>query len=419
MILSAVAKGQHVHEHMAMPSDPPKKTAPKGPSITLAELERLALERNPRIGSAKSMVDAASGRVKQAGLWPNPVVGATGDHVSAATNGGAIGGFVEQRIVTGGKLHWAKEVAEKEKAEIEESAGAERLRVLTMVRLLYFEVLGGQAMVEAREELAAIGRRTASTAKELANVGQADSPDVLAAANEAERLDIDLESAKRGLEQARSQLAAVVGEASIGNVEGKLEDLRPLGISEKVLTESPEVRVAELEIERARAAVKRAQVENIPDVMLRGGVRNNRELNGLTPIGVDGIFDVSVQLPIFNRNQGAIASAKADAERARYESDRVKIDLRTRMAAAVRRYEESKFAAERYRTKIVPQAEQSLEQYTGNFMNMAVAYPMVLSAQRSLGQYRDAYIRAMVEAQQAAVEVEGMLLVRAMGESRH
>src|SRR5450755_2118846 len=125
LIFRVVANGQHVHDHMAMP-DPPKKAVPKGPATTLAELERLALERNPRIGIAKSMVDAAAGRVTQAGLWPNPVIGATGDHVSAATNGGAIGGFVEQRIVTGGKLHWATEVAAREKAEVEQSAGAER-----------------------------------------------------------------------------------------------------------------------------------------------------------------------------------------------------------------------------------------------------------------------------------------------------
>jgi cobalt-zinc-cadmium efflux system outer membrane protein len=302
-------------------------------------------------------------------------------------------------------------VAEREKDEAEQSAGAERLRVLTTVRLLYFEVLGGQATVETREQLAAIGRRTEATARELANIGQADSPDVLAASSEAERLEIELESARRGLERARSQLAAVVGEASIGNVDGKLEELPALEGSDKVLAESPEVRAAEIEVERARAVLKRARIGNIPDVTLRGGVRNNRELNGLTPVGVDGIFDVSVELPIFNRNQGAIASAKAEGERARYEAERVKLDVRMRFADAVKQYEEAKFAAERYRGKILPQAERALEQYTANFQNMAAAYPQVLSAERSLGMYRDAYIQALVEAQEAAVEVEGMLLM--------
>src|SRR5258708_5021257 len=96
-LAGVVALCQHVH-----PTEPPKKVAvDTSGGITLAELERLALERKPRLGVVKAKVDAAAGRVTQAGLWPNPSVGATGEHVSTVTNGGAIGGFVEQRIVTG------------------------------------------------------------------------------------------------------------------------------------------------------------------------------------------------------------------------------------------------------------------------------------------------------------------------------
>ena len=405
LVLAATAYGQHVHEHPAA-AVPAKKVV--GETISLAELERWAVERHPRLGAAKAMVDAAAGRVTQSGLWPNPSIGASGEHVSPVTNGGAIGGFVEQRIVTGGKLRWSREVARRDKAGSEESAAGERLRVLTMVRMFYVDVLGGQALVESREGLASIGARTAGIAKELANVGQLDQPDVLSASNEAERLEIEAESARRMLEQSRAQLAAIVGEPSIGVVAGKLEDLPALEV-DKVMVESPEVKVALAEMERTKSAVRRAQVEAIPDINVRGGVRNNHELIGFTRIGPEGIFEVTVQLPVFNRNQGGVAAARAEAERARYEADRVRVDLRMRLAAAVRAYGESKFAAERYRTKILPQAEKAVEMYSASFMNMAVAYPMVLSAQRSLGQYQDAYVRAMVAARQAAVEVEGML----------
>lgn len=410
MFAAATVWGQHVHDHGAMTAPPPKKVAvPSTGAITLAQLEQWGLKRNPRIGIARAMVDGASGRVTQSGLWPNPSIGASGEHVSPVTHGGAIGGYVEQRIVTGGKLRWSRELAQREKAEAQESASAENLRVLTMVRLLYVQVLGDQALVEAREESAEIGRRTAGIAKELANIGQADNPDVLAASNEAERLEIEAESARQMLVQSRAQLAAVVGEPTIGVVEGKLEEV-PVIEPDKVLVESPELKVAALEIERAKAAVKRAQVEVIPDVMARGGLRNNREFSGFERVGLEGIFDVSVALPIFNRNQGGIASAKAEAERARYDAERVKVDIRIRLAAAVKQYNEGKFAAERYKTKILPQAEQAVEQYSNSFRQMAAAYPLVLSAQRSLAMYQDAYVRALVMARHAAVEVEGMVL---------
>jgi cobalt-zinc-cadmium efflux system outer membrane protein len=393
---------------------PPAAAAePSGPVTTLAELEKLALERNPRMASARAMVDSGSGRVRQAGLYPNPSIGVTGDHVSAATNGGAIGGFVEQRIVTGGKLHWARQVASEEKAGTEQMAEAEKLRVLTLVRTLFYQALGDQALVETRVELASLGHRTAAIVRELANIGQADSPDVLATDNEAERLEVDLESARRGLEQSKVQLAALVDGAPIGKLEGKLEEIPKLdkaGALAKILGESPEVKAAAIEMDRAQASLKRARVDVIPDLMLRGGVRDNRELNGLERIGLDGIFDVSVQLPIFNRNQGAIASAKADAERARYDASRVKLELRSRLAVALRQYDESVFAAEHYESRILPQAKKAVDQYLGNFRNMAVSYPLVLAAERSLAQSQEAYIHALVEAHQAAVAVDGMLL---------
>jgi outer membrane protein TolC len=47
--------------------------------LTLADLERMALERNPTIGQTQADVRAAAGRAQQAGLYPNPTVSAVGD----------------------------------------------------------------------------------------------------------------------------------------------------------------------------------------------------------------------------------------------------------------------------------------------------------------------------------------------------
>ena len=52
-------------------------------ALTLQNLERMALERNPAIGQARAAVNAAAGRAKQAGLYPNPIVGAVGEEISA------------------------------------------------------------------------------------------------------------------------------------------------------------------------------------------------------------------------------------------------------------------------------------------------------------------------------------------------
>ena len=59
-------------------------------------------------------------------------------------------------------------------------------------------------------------------------------------------------------------------------------------------------------------------------------MRYNRELlesgpSGLRPVGREGFFDIGVQIPLFNRNQGAVAAARADlTERERSEWARYK-----------------------------------------------------------------------------------------------
>ena len=58
--------------------------AVQGRALTLAELERMAVAASPSLAQSQSEVRAAAGRALQAGLYPNPVLGASGDQVSRA-----------------------------------------------------------------------------------------------------------------------------------------------------------------------------------------------------------------------------------------------------------------------------------------------------------------------------------------------
>ncbi len=84
-------------------------------SITLAELEQLALQNNPTTTAAAAGVDAARGRTRQAGAWPNPVIGYAARRLTAGDRDprGEHGFFVEQTIPLGGKLRLSRDVFEK------------------------------------------------------------------------------------------------------------------------------------------------------------------------------------------------------------------------------------------------------------------------------------------------------------------
>ncbi|MCI0417917.1 MAG: TolC family protein, partial [Acidobacteria bacterium] len=251
----------------------------------------------------------------------------------------------------------------------------------------------------------------------LTNVGAADQPDLLESEIEADRAEVNLAMAKTAQARVWRELAAVVGSPSLQPtpLEGNLEDIPRLELESaigKLFSESPEIRSSEVTVARDEAALRRAKVEKVPDIVARGGLRNNRELleAGGKPVGLEGFFDVGIEIPFFNRNQGNVAAARANLERARGEVERVKLSLRMRMARAHKEYQDSLITAEKYQTQMIPRAQKAYGLYLNNFRQMAAAYPQVLIAQRNLFQLQEDYITALVNTWRRAVEIQGLLL---------
>ncbi|MEO8098281.1 MAG: TolC family protein [Acidobacteriota bacterium] len=392
--------------------------------VTLEDLERMAVERNPTLGQAQADVAAAAGLARQAGLYPNPVLSAVGEEVSGGPiiRGGEFGGGFQQRIVTAGKLGLSRKVAEQGRAITEEAAKAQRQRVVNAVRVLYYQALSDQYRIRVRTNLSQLASEAVRIAGELANVGQADQPDLLAAEVEAQRIQLDLADAVNRQERTWRQLSAVVNDPTLRPVPltGELEIVPRLDVEQAlqvIYDDSPELRAANIDVKRAEMALSRARKEVIPDVIVSGGVRYNRELletiNGTglrRPVGPEGFFDIGVQLPIFNRNQGNVAAARAGVDRAKLEVDRTRLALRSRLAEAYREYRTALMRADQYKQDVLPKAQKAYELYLNNFRRMAAAYPQALIAQRNLFQLQDAYVDSLTSVWQRSVEIQGLLL---------
>jgi cobalt-zinc-cadmium efflux system outer membrane protein len=389
-------------------------------AITLAELESMALRAHPSLEQANAGVRSAQALRRQAGAYPNPTVGYNGDEINrgAVFNYGEHGVFVEQRFVTGGKLGIARKIAEQNIAQSEAERGAQRQRVLNTVRSLYYQALGEQRLLQVRTELAAIARRTVQTTRELQNIGQADRPDLLAVDIEAQRLELGLVTGKNALDRTWRQLAAATGNPGLQptTLEGNIEELPKIAFDDalaKLLADSPEIKIAETITSRSTLAVDQARKAVVPDISARAGAHYNRERLEVNnrQIGWQATAEVGVELPIFNRNQGNIAAARADAERARFAVERTRLNLRSRLAAAFREYQDAVAASERYRSEMIPKAQEAYELYQRNFRQMATAYPNVLMTQRNLFQLQEDYAQTLVTAWQRAVEIQGLLLM--------
>lgn len=393
---------------------------PEGPLLRLEDLERMGMERNPTLAQAEASIRVSQGRRRQAGQYPNPIIGYFGEELSfrAMSETSEHGVFVEQTIPLGRKLSKSKRIFAREAEQAESIAQAQRQRVVNSVRMLYYEALGAQRLVDLRIELGNLAREAGEITKELYNVGQADRPDYLEIEIEIERAEIDLLRAKNDREEVWRVLGTMVGNSELrparlaGNLEDVIASFDQDELLNTLLRDSPEIKVAQAGVERARAVLVRARAERIPDLFVRGGVAYNNERldRDGRKIGGEGVFEAGINVPIFNRNQGGIAAAEAELAIAEQELQRLQLLLRGRFASSFREYRNAAQMAEKYRALVIPKARVSYDMYLSNFKQMAAAYPQVLIAQRTLFQVEAEYARALIQLRQSLVGLRGFLL---------
>ncbi|MBI3650531.1 MAG: TolC family protein [Acidobacteria bacterium] len=414
--------GHQMKESLKELSKPPMDA--NTPTLSLADLEKMAVQNNPTLAQADAALRAAEGRTLQAGLFPNPLVGYRGEEFAlrSFTNKSEHFFFVEQEIPLGGKLKKSRNIFEKEQRQALAESEAQKLRVLNDVRILYYEAVGAQHLVDTRRELVNLHNEAVSVTQELMNVGQADMPDQLEIEVEAQKADLDLVEAENQSAKIWQTLANVVGNPQLPMMplSGDLEKTLPTIDRDQtlafILQESPEVKVAKAKLERAQATLIRAHAERVPDMIVRGGFGYSTERLeiGNAPFarktGPEANLEIGFRLPVFNRNQGNIATAKAELDAAQRELQRVELTLRTRLAAAFMEYQNAKRMVDSYQNSILPRAKQAFALYQSSFSQMAAAYPQVLIAKRSYYQAQGDYVNALVKLWQNALHIQGFLL---------
>jgi cobalt-zinc-cadmium efflux system outer membrane protein len=423
MSMPQQAPEHHAHGDMGVKATYPRmgraQEQARGTLFTLEEAERLAKESNPTLRQAEAEIRASKARGLQAGLYPNPTVGYAGDEIRGGSiNGGKQGFFVQQNIVTGGKLEKARDVFAKETRIAEVEAEEQKVRVESAVKTAYFRVLAAQELLDMRGDLVKIESDYVDTQRRLFNTGQTDETELLESEVEAQRTRVAARMQENTLHEEWRSLAAVVGKPELpvavvaGDLEHNLPELNEEQIVDTIATQSPATRIADAAEQRALSEIVRAKREPLPDLQLRGGLEYNREplAAGNLQTGWEGIAEVGVQLPIFNRNQGNVTAALADRDRSQLEKQRVALMLRERAATVVDQYANAKLMALEYRDEILPRAKRAYALMVEKYGLMLAAPPRVIETQRKLFQLQTEYIAALESVWTTGIALQGYLL---------
>jgi cobalt-zinc-cadmium efflux system outer membrane protein len=374
----------------------------------LEEFVLLAERSHPRLVAARAAVEGARGQAVQARLYPNPTMAGSSPQIAGPDS--QWNGFVQQDLVTAGKLRLSQQAALRKVQQAEYDLIRARFDVLRDVRQAYYALLVSQRRIEIYRLLLDIAKRSYDIGMALAEAGEGTKADVLFWSIERDRADVRLINASVYVETGRRELAAAIGlpRADVGEIEADLFqkipwfDLKTL--QEEIVRANAKPRAAEARIAQAQWALERAVVQPIPDINVMGGYQRQ-----VGPAQQQGIMQVMMQVPLFDRNQGNIRSARADIASSRAELRTIELDLATQAAQAIAMYRVAQRQADWYEQAILPKARQTLELTQQLYARGEVTFLSLLQAQKILTETELAFVEAQADRWAGAVAIADLL----------
>ena len=379
--------------------------------ITLELLEQLALRNNPSIQQVSAAAAKAAGVRAQVGLKPNPIVGYFGEEIGNERSSGLHGVFVSQTFVRGEKLAWNQQVLGHDVNSVMWQVEVQRRRVRTDIRISFYEALAAQNRLRLARDFHEIAEQGVSISKERVTAKVGTRPDILQSEIQLSEIDLAIQQANLEFDAAWNDLAAVAGLPDLAPTPliGELNVLagqRDVDTAyAQIVSESPLLASAMARVDRARANLQRQNVQPIPNLTARLGVGHDDSTG-------DEFANVQLSLPVpvHNKNQGNIQAAHAEFCEATQNVQRIRMQIRRDLARVMREYQVAQATVEQYETSILPKSEETLALMQEAKQAGEFDFLRVLTARRAYFDANLRYVTALAELAQANAKIDGLLL---------
>ncbi len=186
--------------------------------LTLAQALKRVADRNPELAVSELEIQAATARVAQAGVKPNPQVEATAENLSFPWVGDGIFHYAEstlqisQRLELGGKRNLRIRAAENEVAVASSALAVRKVELMAAASLAFAEVLAAQERLANQHELNRLAQQSYSIVVERVAAGKVSPVEQTRAAVALASAQLEVEKHKRALVAAKDWLAALWGD---------------------------------------------------------------------------------------------------------------------------------------------------------------------------------------------------------------
>jgi outer membrane protein, heavy metal efflux system len=389
--------------------------------LTVDELVVRAIDANLDLKAARAEVEAAVGRLRQAGLRPNPTLDLGFQKALGPDNTQMIG--LTLPLDRGGRKEGRVGVAESELA-LKRAQVADRERQLRAeVRMKAGEYLAIRRNLGVSEELLRVNREGLGLVQQRVRQGAAPALEENLLLVEVNRLD-----ASRQLQESRLQIAGLqlkaltdLGPDAPMALRGDLTVADPpLGRDDAVrraLAARTDLLASRADVALAQARVRKEEAEGRWDASVNLGYQRQEMgfgLNGLTDSGatrpIQDVFHffgagVSITLPVRNRNQGSIAAARSDTEAATRREEFAALIVRQEVEAAFVQWEAARRSLAIYERGVRDVARQNLAVVRRSHELGRLGLLDVIAEQRRYIEVEQGYTEALRQVYDATVEI--------------
>ncbi len=379
-------------------------------AMSVSDFESIAFANNPSIQELAASTRKAAGFRTQVGLRSNPTMGYQGMQL-ADKGTDQHTAFIEQQIITGGKLGLNQRVlSETLRAQLWELE-AQKYRIQTDIRVKFYEAFAAQERIKLVTEFQALATRSLEIAELRKTAMEGSQVEVLQAKVQLNGVELTRQQAEIQFKAAWSELVAMAGTPQLAptTLQGSLDGIDQAMDWETTRTNlingSPEYKAAATRVQKARANIDRQNVQAIPNLtsQLAAGVDNGTNSEIIN-------FQVGAPIPVFNKNQGNIAAAQAEYCRALAETKRIENSIQSRLAAVSRDYESSLAAVNKYSIEILPSVKQTLEMAETAYKAGEFSFLEVFIVRRTYFESNLQFLLAKTQLAQADAKVKGYVL---------
>jgi cobalt-zinc-cadmium efflux system outer membrane protein len=351
--------------------------------LTVNELIGIALESSPQVLAARDQSKAIKGQLSSARAIPNPDFELnTGQQKSVSgplTTGNVSSWSVTQPLDMPYTRYPRVNTAEANVRAAEATRIAFEIEMISRVQQRFYELMRRDAELKAAEEDLSLTKQIRDRMQIRYDVGDTARFELIRAQTEFLNAQINAESSKLRVEQARGQLRQVVGHNLPTNYEVvsqslKMEPLPPLpALLSELQTQSPELQRAKAEVEATESKLSFEKNSRLPRLSVKAQQYND-------PNFTDRQYGLVVSIPIWDFKGGQIAEAEANASKARNQLNAQSQSLEQQMETAYKLYQMTS-----YQVKILDQEVVQLASSARRIAEVSYRY-----GERGMLEYLDA-----------------------------